>query len=127
VINELGVNGGGLGAAAFSYLFGSSGDIPFVGDFDGDGVDTVGLYRQSDGFVYFRNSLTPGEADLAFFYGLPGDQILVGDWDGDGTDTIAVYRRSSEQVYVNLTNSNASADWTGYVGSYPYLLTAGRR
>jgi len=126
VINDLGVDGGGLGAAEFSYLFGSPGDTPFVGDFDGDGVDTVGLYRPSDGFVYFRNSLTAGEADLSFFYGLPGDQILVGDWDGDGDDTIAVYRPSVGRVYVSLLNTNSPADWNGYVGSYPYVLAAGR-
>jgi hypothetical protein len=127
VINELGADGGGLGAAEFSFSFGNPGDTPFVGDFDGDGIDTVGLYRQSTGFVYFRNSNTTGIADLSFFYGNPGDQILAGDWDGDGDDTVAVYRPSTGRVYMNLENTNGAADWDGYVGTYPYVLTAGNR
>jgi hypothetical protein len=124
VINELGVDGEGLGAADFSFGFGNPGDVPFVGDFDGDGVDTVGLYRQSTGFVYFRNSLTTGNADLSFFYGDPGDHIMAGDWDGDGDDTVAVYRPSTGRVYMNLENTNGAADWTGYVGTYPNVIPA---
>lgn len=127
VINELGTGGGGLGAADFSFLFGNPGDTPFVGDFDGDGVDTVGLYRRSTGFVYFRNSLATGNADLSFFYGNAGDQILAGDWDGDGDDTVAVYRPSTGRLYANLENTNGAADWDGYVGSYPFVVTAGNR
>ena len=124
VINELGADGGGLGAAEFSFGFGNPGDVPFVGDFDGDGVDTVGLYRESTGFVYFRNSLSTGNADLAFFYGNPGDQILAGDWDGDGDDTVAVYRPSSGRLYVSLDNAAGTADWDAWIGTYPWVITA---
>ena len=125
VINALGDDGGGLGAADFSYLFGDVGDVPFVGDFDGDGIDTVGLHRESTGFVYFTNTLATGNADLSFFFGNPGDQILAGDWDGDGDDTVGVYRPSTGRLYVNLENTNGAADWSGYIGSYPRVVTAG--
>ena len=125
VINQLGEDGQGLGAADDFYDFGNPGDIPFVGDFDGDGIDTIGLYRQSTGFVYFRNTLTSGAADESFFYGNPGDQILVGDWDGDGDDTVAVYRPSDRRLYLNFENASGPADWSGFVGSAAYLLTAG--
>lgn len=127
VINELGDDGKGLGRADFAYYFGNPGDQPFVGDFDGDNVDTIGLYRQSTGFVYFRNSLTTGVADLSFFYGDPGDVIMAGDWDGDGDDTVAVYRPSTRRVYMNLENSSGAADWSGYVGSFPGIVRAGNR
>jgi hypothetical protein len=70
--------------------------------------------------------LATGNADLAFFYGNPGDQILAGDWDGDGDDTVGVYRPSSGKVFVNLENSNGAADWEGFVGHYPWVITAGR-
>jgi len=124
IMNELGADGGGLGAADYSFEFGNPGDQPFVGDFDGDGIDSVGLYRQTSGFVYFRNSLTTGVADLAFFYGDSGDSILAGDWDGDGDDTVAVYRPSTRRLYVNLENTNGAADWNGYVGSFAHVLVA---
>ena len=126
VINELGADGAGLGEADYWFEFGNPGDAPFVGDFDGDGVDSVGLYRESTGFVYFRNALSSGVADLEFFYGDPGDRILAGDWDGDGDDTVAVYRPSVGRLYVNLENAAGPADWSGYVGNHANVLTAAR-
>jgi hypothetical protein len=126
IINELGEDGKGLGAAEFDFYFGNPGDKPFIGDFDGDGVDTIGLHRESTGFVYLTNTLTTGNADLSFFYGNPGDQILAGDWDGDGDDTVAVYRPESGKLFINLENSAGAADWEGYVGDYPWVITAGR-
>lgn len=125
IMNQLGKNGGGLGAATSSFFFGNPGDTPFVGDFNGNGKDSVGLYRASKGFVYFRNSLTTGNAHLSFFYGNPGDVILAGDWDNDGDDTVAVYRPSAGRIYVNLKNAAGAADYTLFVGSYPYAVTAG--
>jgi hypothetical protein len=126
VINHLGTDGGRLGAAQFSFYFGNPGDTPFVGDFNGDGIDTVGLHRASTGRVYFRNSLTQGNAHESFVYGNPGDVILAGDWDGDGDDTVAVYRRSTNRVYVNLENSAGVADYTLRVRSYPIAVRWGR-
>ncbi|MDH3731379.1 MAG: hypothetical protein OES13_09715, partial [Acidimicrobiia bacterium] len=32
------------------FYYGNPGDVPFVGDWDCDGVDTPGLYRQADGY-----------------------------------------------------------------------------
>ncbi len=87
------------GAAAFYY--GNPGDRPFVGDWDCDGVDTPGLYRPTDGFVYLRNSNTPGLADVEFFFGNPGDVPLAGDFDGDGCDTVSLYRPAEGRFYVS--------------------------
>ena len=124
VVNALGVDGGGLGAADFGYFFGNPGDRPFVGDFDGDGIDTVGLYRVSSGFVYFRNSNSQGVADFAFFYGNPGDVIMAADWDGDGDDTVAVYRPSDDRLYINLNNAPTVADHTLFVGGFSHAVAS---
>ncbi len=83
-----------------SFFYGNPGDAPFMGDWDCDGVDTPGLYRQSDGYVYLRNSNTQGVADTRFFFGNPGDVPLAGDWDGDGCDTVSIYRPSSQVFYI---------------------------
>lgn len=111
VINKLGSNGGGLGASDFSFAFGDRGDQPFVGDFDGDGVDTIGLHRESTGLVYFRNSNTTGVAHSQFVYGNRGDRLVAGDWDGDGKDSVAVYRPSNGMVYLKRNNGTGPADW----------------
>ena len=60
-----------------SFAFGDVGDMPIVGDFDGDGVDTVGIYRtRQGGFIALRTTPAAGTADLAFHFGVPGDQIM---------------------------------------------------
>ncbi len=121
VINALGSNDGGLGAANFSFLFGNPGDHPFVGDFNADGVDTIGLHRESTGLVYFRNSNTTGIADNQFIYGDPGDKLIAGDWDGNGTDTIGVYRPSNGLFYLRNSNTQGNADAWAFAGAYTGL------
>jgi hypothetical protein len=126
VINALGANDGGLGAAEFAYVFGNPGDKPFVGDFDGNGEDTVGLHRESTGFVYFRNSHTQGNADNQFFFGDPGDRLVAGDWGIiDGVDTPAVFRPSDTTFYFRHTNTQGNADSQFRWGSSGWLPVAG--
>jgi SpoIID/LytB domain protein len=112
IINRLGSGDAGLGAADTSFLYGNPGDVPFVGDWNGDGVDTPGLRRSSNGFVYLRNSNTQGVADLSYYYGNSGDQVLVGDWNGDGIDTLGLYRPTNGNVYLRNTNTTGVADVT---------------
>src|SRR5262249_24029876 len=86
---------GGADLAPFRY--GAPGWIPVVGDWDGDGVDTVGVvdpsgqFGQAPATWYLKNSNSPGAPDLApFAYGASGWIPVVGDWDGDGVTTIGV-------------------------------------
>ena len=76
-----------------SYRWGRSGDIPVVGDWDGDGTQTVGVVRpntaRNSNHLLLRNS---DGSVLDFWYGRPGDRVLVGDWNGDGTWTPGVLR-----------------------------------
>ena len=83
-----------------SFYYGNPGDVPFLGDWDGDGIETPGLYRQTDGYVYLRNTNTQGIADIKFFFGNPGDVPLAGDFDGDGFDTVSIYRPSEQRFYI---------------------------
>lgn len=126
IVNKLGSNDGGLGAAEFSFIFGNPGDKPFVGDFDGDQIDEIGLHRESTGFVYFRNTLTTGIADNQFFFGNPGDRLLAGDWGtSDGTDTPAVFRPSEAKFYFRYSNTQGIADETLSFGESTSLPVGG--
>ncbi len=120
IINELGSADGGLGAADFSFLFGVPGDVPFVGDWDGDGIDTPGLRRSSNGFVYLRDSNSQGVADVDFFYGISGDVVFAGDWDGDGDDSLGLYRPSNGTVYLRNTNTTGIAEHYFVIGQGLY-------
>ncbi len=111
VINKLGSNEGGLGAAEYSFYFGVPGDKPFVGDFNGDGIDTVGLHRESSGFVYFRNSNTQGPGEFQFFWGNPGDAVFAADWNGDGRDTVGLFRPANNTLYFRNSNTAGNADF----------------
>lgn len=126
VINELGNGDGGLGAAEFAYYFGNPGDEPFTGDFNGDGKDSVGLYRQSSGFTYLRLTNTQGPADLDFFFGDPGDRFVAGDWEFDGTSTPGVFRSSDATFYLKDTNSQGTADVSFPFGDGTWMPIAGR-
>jgi hypothetical protein len=124
VINELGSSDRGLGAADYSFLFGDPGDKPFVGDFDGNGVDTMGLHRESTGLVYFRNTNTTGIANSQFIFGDPGDRLVAGDWIGSGQDTVAVYRPSTQTLYIRYANSAGNANVQLHAGSYTGVAPA---
>ncbi|MEE6282283.1 multicopper oxidase family protein [Georgenia sp. MJ170] len=94
-------------AAAKVVTYGRPDDLVYVGDWDGDGIDTLAV-RRGDTF-HFSNSLTGGPADVVVTYGRPQDEILVGDWDGDGTDTLAVRRGSTYHVKNSLRGGTADS------------------
>jgi hypothetical protein len=107
------------GTASFSAVYGNVGDTPIMGDWDGDGIDTLGVYR--NGVFYLRNSNTTGYADVTFAYGNPGDYPLAGRWvDGDSSapDTVGVYREST--FYLRNSNTSGYADNAFVYGDSDY-------
>ena len=98
------------GSSVDSYYFGNPRDTPYAGDWDGDGVDTMGLYRESTGFLFLRNTNNQGVADIDIYYGNPGDKPIAGDWDGDGIDTVGIFRPSAGRFYLRNTNTQGVAD-----------------
>jgi hypothetical protein len=126
VINALGSNDGGLGAADYWYVFGNPGDKPFTGDFNNNGTDTVGLHRESTGFMYFRNTNSQGNAHYGFYFGDPGDRLVSGNWLGTGEDYPAVYRPSNRTVYMRHSNTQGNADEQHQWGESHYIPVAGR-
>ena len=125
IVNQLGDADRGLGPAEVDYVFGDPGDTPFVGDFDGDGTDTIGLYRQSTGLIYYRNSHSQGNADGGFFFGDPGDRFVASDWSNAGIDAPGVYRPSNTTHYFRFTNTSGSANAQYIWGHRTWLPVAG--
>jgi hypothetical protein len=90
-----------------TFIYGQKGDIPLLGDWNGDHVKTPGVYRS--GIFYLRNENSNGNADIVFSYGNPtGDTPLIGDWNGDGIDTVGINRNGI--LYLRNTNNNGIAD-----------------
>ncbi len=94
------------GIADTEFFYGRANDVPVAGDWNGDGVDSIGIYR--DGTFFLRNSNTSGFADLQFPFGAPGDIPIAGDWDGDGIDTVGVVRGNT--VFLRNSNTAGNAD-----------------
>jgi hypothetical protein len=93
-------------------VFGISTDYPVVGDWNGDGDDTIGLYRDSLGrFILSDSNLAPAVA-YDFIFGNPGDRPLAGHWDaltqGSG---IGVYRNNNGILYLRRNKSTGFDDY----------------
>jgi hypothetical protein len=63
IINQL-PGQGGAPMAEYSYLYGIGGDLPLVGDWNGDDVDSPGVFRA--GVFYLRNANSSGAADVVY-------------------------------------------------------------
>lgn len=103
--------GGGFGFITDPTLYGDLNIVPVTGDWNGDGIDTVGYYDRRD----FRNTrfvLTDSPTGSSIDYIFPFLEIanlipIIGDWDGDGKDTVGGYHRETGQFH--LTNSTTSS------------------
>lgn len=86
-----------------------AGTVPLTGDWDGDGVDTIGMYDAATHVFHLRDK-NDGPERWAIQYGTAGDIPVVGDWDGDGIDTIGVWRPSNHYFYLNNEHTNTTTD-----------------
>jgi hypothetical protein len=94
---------------------------PIVGDWDGNGTDTIGFFDPATSTWYLRNSLTAGYADWTFGCGDPllttghadrNWQPIVGNWDGAGGDSIGFFDPASCTWYLRNALSAGYADYT---------------
>jgi hypothetical protein len=99
----------GTGATT-SFAYGSAAldALPVSGDWNGDGIDTVGLYIRSPGdfqYYFLLTDSNPGYADYyVYMGGGPNWMPIAGDWNGDGIDTVGLY--DPVNSVVRLRNSN---------------------
>ena len=124
-------NSNSAGFADVTFGYGSESDFPVVGDWDGDGDDTIGIVRLSFDFSqecallewHLRNDNSAGPADEVFEFGCLGFPV-VGDWDGSGSDTPGV--RVSGGVEWTLNNGfDDTAEHTFSFGSLADFPIAG--
>jgi serine-aspartate repeat-containing protein C/D/E len=95
------------------FRFGSEGDQPVAGDFNGDGVSSLGIFRGGRWLLDVNgDGRFDTEHDTLSEFGQAGDIAIVGDFNGDGLDEIAVVR--GNQVIVD-SNGNGKLDITDRV------------
>jgi hypothetical protein len=87
------------------FTFGMATDRIVVGDWTGDHVSKIGVFRDATrygapGAAAFtldtnnNHAFDPG-TDSVFAFGLITDGLVIGDWNGDGKSKVGVYRDGS--------------------------------
>jgi serine-aspartate repeat-containing protein C/D/E len=89
------------------FRYGQTNDTPIAGDWDGDGIDAIGVYRDGRWRLDQNGDGRVGEQEGEFEFGRPGDTPVHGDFDGDGIDEIGVYRNG---VWIIDMNHNHTLD-----------------
>jgi hypothetical protein len=102
------------------FRYGNPNDSPLVGDWDGDGAETVGVWR---GGNWFLADTLGGAANRIFIYGNPDHLPFVGDWDGDGKATPGTFKNGT--FFLRNTNTTGNADITFTFGAAGDLPVAG--
>lgn len=96
-----------------SYDFGLNGDVPVPGDYDGDGIQDLAVFRPSAGDWFTRkiylDNCGPMDCITQIHFGSPGDIPATGDFDADGKSDRAVFRPSEGNWYILFANGS----WTG--------------
>ena len=78
-----------------SRYWGFRGDRTAVADYNGDGQDEMGIYRNGSWFLLHLD----GKVEV-FFWGQQNDIPVPADYDGDGRDDIAIWRPSSGNWWI---------------------------
>lgn len=85
---------GPLRADAIDHVFryGEQPDTPLAGDWNGDGIDSIAVFRAGKWMLDADGDGRWTKDDQSFSFGEAGDKPILGDWNGDGIDDVGVVR-----------------------------------
>jgi len=101
----------GIGGGDSSFSFGSTGDKPITGDWNGDGKTDVGFFRNGSFYLDLNgNRKWDGgfPNDSLFGFGAVSDTPVAGDWNGDGKTDVGVFRNGTFYL-----DANGNRKWDG--------------
>jgi hypothetical protein len=89
------------------FQFGGASDVPIAGDWNGDGIRSVGIFRNGKWHFDMDGDGRWSEGDQVAQFGQEGDLPVVGDFNGDGIEEIGIYRAGR---WIIDTNGNRQID-----------------
>jgi hypothetical protein len=104
-------------------LGGNETDIPFTGDFDGDGKADFAIYRPDLTYAWFLRLSSQNYTAIATYqWGREADIPVAADYDNDGKTDLAVYRPYEGRWYILQAGTNFTTAYSvrwGAPGSVP--------
>lgn len=114
------------GGPTLAVTFGNKGDVPLVGDWNGDGIASVGVFRPSTGqFLLKDSNASTAPLTYSVAFGQAGDIPIAGDWTGKGRDGIGVFRPSAVSFFLKNTLDAAPPDIIMTLGTRGDMPLAG--
>ncbi len=111
------------GGAVETRQFGQTGDTVTIGDYTGDLLTDLSVYRPSNNTWYYAtNQANPPSQFVGVPWGVAGDKPVPGDYDADGKNDIAIWRPSNGHYYVLRSSNNTlqTRQW-GRMGDTPVV------
>jgi len=104
--------------ADVAIVYGDSNYDPVIGDWNGDGLDTIGVFSKVDGTFHLRDANSSGAPDHVFLFGNPNDKPLAGRWNNSLTqDGVGVSRPANGIVFLRNSLSGGTADYSIVIGN----------
>lgn len=89
----------GAGESERTITFGRVGSAYFTGDWNGDGIDEIGVFDATTATFHQRLSDTQTRS-IAFGSTRVAYQPVVGDWDGDGVDDLGLMENKTKLFHL---------------------------
>jgi len=89
------------------FQFGTATDKPIAGDWNGDGIPSIGIFREGKWHFDMDGNGRWSTGDRTARFGEKGDLPVIGDFNGDGIDEIGVFRAGK---WIVDSNGNREID-----------------
>jgi serine-aspartate repeat-containing protein C/D/E len=107
------------------FHYGTGGDRALAGDWNGDGIFTIGVFRQGLFSLDVDGDGRWSPGDLSVKLGQQGDIPLVGDWNGDGKTELGLYRNGTVMLDTNGDHQIDARDSVFQLGEPGDLAVSG--